>query len=260
MDYLYHYTKFETAVTKILPFNRLKLNIFEQMNDPLENLKYLTNCFDNVIDNGLGDDYVRARLIQKEWQILCFSTDSIIDNLNICGGLLSRMWDQYGNNNSGICLVINFEKFIKENEETLNSYNIKKDKVEYANWMIKTVPVPMYGQNLQNTTIDKLPIVDVYDVSPNSLGEIAIRNFFFSKNIDWISESEYRFVAYTKSKEDIYLSIEQSLDYIILGINFSKHLLPCILKLVPFEKIFALKIDMLGKIKKEKLPNEYRNK
>ena len=67
-----------------------------------------------------------------------------------------------------------------------------------------------------------------------------IENRLFTKNKDWEGESEYRFLAFKKYPVDIIFSIKDSLEYIVLGVHFSRHYLPSILSLVNKDKIKAL--------------------
>ncbi len=81
-----------------------------------------------------------------------------------------------------------------------------------------------------------------------------INERLFTKNIDWEGESEYRFLTLSDDSESIYLSMQKSLSKVILGLNFSKHLLPSIEALVPKDKIYQIVLDKYdGKFRIEKV-------
>lgn len=142
--YLYHYTKYETAINKILPFKRLKFNYMGLMNDPVENLMHLTNTEETIFENKNMLEFSRALKVQKEWQALCFSTDREYNGSTIEGGLIHRMWTQYGDNNKGICLVIDYDEFKKENEKLISANNIRDSKVSYNTYAIIKIPQSSY--------------------------------------------------------------------------------------------------------------------
>lgn len=65
----------------------------------------------------------------------------------------------------------------------------------------------------------------VYPKYSNIVYYIKVEKFikyqFLKKNDDLVDEAEYRFINFTKDRE-IYVSINNSLDRIILGLNFPK--------------------------------------
>lgn len=236
---LYHYTSYDTAIRKILPYGILKFNSVAKVNDVVENLYHISDSIDSIFDEDIFD-VVRARKIQKEWQLLCFSTDTDSSS----GYEMQRMWAQYGGRNTGVCLEIDLEKLKKANDKTIAAYSIHDNKVDYNN-SLKTLPKPLIGKAVG---VSEEP-VDFYDVNMN---EIQIKDRFYTKNPDWIGESEYRFVANTR--EDVSFYLRDSLEKIYLGPAFSKHYISAILQYVPKENVKGLKVGLYGNLIDEILP------
>jgi len=248
--YLYHYTKNDTAIRYILPKMALRMNSLKYMNDPKENLlhqvdfsesfhphrKYPSNSF----------SYLLALNIREKTRITSFSTDKNIKTENtsqiMSGYEFQKMWSFYGQNHEGICFEIDLNSFNKENRETIKEYKIIDRKVDYKFHQFSYLPTPKFGVNR-----DKCPEHKPY--SPTKFWKEFIENEkevnerFFTKNIDWGGESEYRFLTFSNDSEDIYLSIKESLSKVILGLNFSKHLLPSVVALVPEEKIYQIQFS-----------------
>ena len=247
---LYHFTKTETALRYILPKeiiskeSRLRMNNVGLMNDPKENLSYVTNTDESIINpiDGYkikGDSYLIANHIRNESQVLCFSIDKEKDGSNINGYQLQRMWSQYGENCSGICIVLDYEKFIVSNKQQIEEYGIKDDYVSYNNRNYLNIPSRKHGKKVnKNGKDNSISIKDLWEDSKKD--EKFIKERFFTKNMDWEGESEYRFFAFSNMNENIFLDISSSIEMIILGFNFSKHYLPSLEYLVDKEKIYLL--------------------
>lgn len=244
-EFLYHFTKVETAIRFILPRNELRFNKVRNVNDPVENLLHFTRSNENIFPQKNMIDTIMADLISNNYQIISFSIDRNFNEKTVKPFQRQRSWTQYGDNNSGICFKINREKLIEENKICINEFAIDYDFVEYNDYSPKYIPRPKLSrkpsENNEPIKLFDLPIKD----------KSTIKNRFFCKNSDWIDESEYRFLVY--SKEEIFLSFKNSLDCVILGPNFSKYFLSSILQFIPKDKIFGIEIDDNGNFIKQKI-------
>ena len=249
---LYHYTKFGTAATKILPFKELRFNSFEKVNDPLENLLHLTNYEDIIYVNENHSDFLKAMHFQKDWQVLSFSIDRKDNDEVIEGYKLHRMWAQYGENNAGICLEIDYDKFLTENQKIIERYYFKDTIVGYNNYALRAMPMTLIGKKYNPDV--RPPFVNTYDVSPRALNESEIKDRFFTKNTDWQGEAEYRFIAYSENNDEIFFSIKDSLEKVYLGVGFSKHYVPSISKSVPLTIVRCMTLDIYGNYEAKDLP------
>ncbi|HDP75998.1 MAG TPA: DUF2971 domain-containing protein [Bacteroidales bacterium] len=250
ITHLYHYTKAETAIRKILPEKILRMNHIANMNDPKENLFHQVDFTESLHPlrkyPANSYSYLLALNIRKQTRITSFSTDKNIQIENtsqrMCGYEFQKMWSFYGQNHEGICLEIDLDLFYNENRKVIKEYGIIDSKVNYKVHQFSYLPIPLSG-----VRYDKYP--DHKSPSPTEHWERFIKDEkevnerFFTKNIDWESESEYRFLTFSDDSEDIYLSIKESLSKVILGLNFSKHLLPSVVALVPKEKIYQIQFN-----------------
>lgn len=247
---LYHFTKADTAIRRILPDKKLRMNFLSNMNDPQENLFHIVNIDDNVFEKQLNEilsfQYFYANYIRNETRVLAFSTDKQVksENIDICikGYQFQKMWATYGQNNEGICLVIDFDKFKKENEEVINKYEIKDDSVIYKHYQFLSMPEQLYGTSPVNQKkltpkSDKEYLIEYLKKYPD-----FVNKRFFTKNIDWEGESEYRFLTFKNDGEELFLSIKDSLVKVIVGINFSKYFLPALSQLISKDKIWGIKL------------------
>lgn len=257
---LYHYTKSDILIKYILPDMGLKMNFLEKMNDPKENLIHIVNSNEFIgsnvqIKNNLDQIYL-AHQIRTETQILAFSIDCNFKNLDyqtlIEGFQLQRMWTSYGQNNEGVCLEIDLERFKKENSEIIGEYNILDSIVEYDNFLYQGLPFQIYGQaSSENPKLKSKSNIEFWHSL--QMEDKFIKERFFTKNIDWNGESEYRFLVFSQDTDRILLSINKSLCKIILGINFSKYLLPSVKELVSDELIYIISPSDSGNFEMNKL-------
>lgn len=244
-DYLYHYTKASTAIDFILPSNQLLIGQLCKMNDAKENLLHIIDPEEYVaINKGFWwDDYTKplAKKASENVSLLCFSTD----NDYKLGFSLQRMWAQYGDTNKGVCLAIDYNKFIKENQEVLERLNVHNGYINYREDVFNQLANPA-KEDLIIFENQKFNLEKTWSNLKSDKG--FIRKNFFCKNEDWSGELEYRFLAFSDSSDPIYLSIKNSLDLVVLGVHFSSHLLPSISAIVPKSKIQVLEVSEKGQL------------
>lgn len=247
---LYHYTKAETAIRKILPEKILRMNYLANMNDPKENLLHLIDYTETI--NPLrkfpnnADVFLMALNIREKTRITSFSTDKNVEIENTTqlmnGYEFQKMWSFYGQNHEGICLEIDKNLFSNENREKIKEHKIINRKVNYKFHQFFYLRTPLHGVSSEKYPDHKSPSsTEHWEKFIKDEKEVNER--FFTKNIDWEGESEYRFLTFSNYSEDIYLSINKSLSKVILGLNFSKHLLPSVVDLVPEEKIYQIQFN-----------------
>ncbi|MFW2601859.1 DUF2971 domain-containing protein [Aliarcobacter butzleri] len=228
-DAIFHYTKKETAMEYILNDKKLKFGFFHSTNDPYEYKKRLTSAF------GWGD--INQSLFLESMKLI----DNTIQNtsfLSFCrnsnnkGYEKPRMWSQYGQNHSGICLVFSKESLIKTIENQLSQ--------DYF----------VYAENVNYKEIDSESL-NIYD--DLTVNEIIInhikqnhKNIFFQKHLDYKDENEFRIILIQKTEnnfyKNIFVDISDSLKFIILGDSFPKVYLPTIKELssklnITYEKL-----------------------
>lgn len=189
-DAIFHYTKKETAMEYILNDKKLKFGFFHSTNDPYEyRRKSIKAFYSGNIDESL-------------W----LNSINLIDNTILNTAFLSfctkrngykkpRMWSQYGQNHSGVCLVFSKKSLIETIKNELSqNYLIYNEDVKYKS--------KIYNDNL-NIHNNNL-----------TLNEIIINHI----------KQDYKNIFF----QNIFIDISNSIKFIILGDNFPKEYLPTI--------------------------------
>lgn len=237
---LYHFTNTDTALTKILPYKSLKFNKVKNMNDPVENLLHFTQSDESIL-NYQDQDFCDAFYMQEYSQIISFSSnekDDCFKNQNL--------WSHYGQKNCGICFEIDLEKVLTENKIDSNS-EIIHNNVIYTDLELKYLPHKRYG-------VGKNEQVDLHELSKNRNVNYDkdILKYYLTKNTFWSKEDEYRFII--KSVDEKYLSINDSLSRVYLGVGFSKYYLDLVKKYIPEKDIKVMKLNEFGCLEPFNLP------
>lgn len=250
---LYHYTRSDLAIKKILPEMELRMNFLANMNDPKENLCHIVNSheyfdFHTNLDKLDSSKIFIADRIRKETRIIAFSTDREVlcreYQVNTQGYQFQRMWAYYGQNHEGICLEIDYDKFVKENLRRIERHKIINQEVKYDNFLYQGLPARLLGMSPENHLKQCIKKKSFWEELQGD--KRFIDNRFFTKNLDWEGESEFRFLTFDNDPNDIFLSIKESLSKVIFGISFSKYLLPSLSNLVPEKMIYGIDFSLEG--------------
>ena len=203
-DIIYHYTKASTAIDFILYNQQLRFNASRKSNDPIESRKprrslvYTGTIADKTIERKATKDAIElceyiADLESKFHQIcFCkndlgepFASEYYISGFNgheeLFGFTKLRMWEQYADNYSGVCLAFSKEKIISNNEKEIE---LLKDDVKYLNFL-------------------ELSTSKIGDIQGNYLTQVGkekykkqiekvVNQSFFIKHKDYSGENEFR--------------------------------------------------------------------
>lgn len=221
---LYYYCKLSTAIEYILPKRQLLVNPVGKTNDPRENKSFVfatTYMFAGDLFLLNDHDYDISKEIRKDCKMLCFSTDY----KHFFGYEFSRMWALYGNNHQGLCIELNKEKFIIENQTKIIPQLFKE--VDYYEFDITKSSI--------HKTIDyeRIRELGLTNYVRNEFRPQNIDYLFFIKNKEWESEHEFRLIYFSDSTENEYCTIENCIENIFLGIDFNECYLPSILDKIP---------------------------
>lgn len=228
---LYYYCKLSTAIEKILPNKQILLNPVGKTNDPRENKNFVfasTNMFagDYFLlknrDNSISDE------IRKDCKMICFSTDY----RHFFGYEYSRMWALYGENHKGICIELNKEKFILENQIKILPGMFKE--MDYYEFDIDK---PLIHKSID---FDRIRDIGLEKYIRNEFRPNNIDYLFFTKNYEWESEHEFRLIYFSDLIENEYCGINTCIESIFLGIDFNENYLPSINEKVPDINIESL--------------------
>ncbi|HTF20977.1 MAG TPA: DUF2971 domain-containing protein [Chryseolinea sp.] len=228
---LYHYCKLSTAVELILPERQLLLNPIGRTNDPRENRSFVfagLNINASDLANMADRNLEISNEIRRDCKVLCLSADQGY----YFGFELSRLWALYGGNHEGVCIALDHDKFLQENADKLEAGFFKQ--VTYIPLDVKK---PLYHREIDH---DKIRQIGLANYVRNDFRKEHLDYLFFTKNEEWESEHEMRFVYFSDKMEMEYCTIRNSLDAIYLGVDFKEQDLPALKILCEEVTIFCL--------------------
>lgn len=228
-QYLYHYTKACTALDYIVANHTLQFGCYTGTNDPKESKIWEFNLGTNE-KRDLGK-YKMSEL--SEWlsvalkgktKVTCFSMDSEglsgnhMQDIFKRGFCKPRMWAQYANRHSGVCLVFDRQKLEKLIERAYSKDNlVLNGPIAYRN---RNIVPDLYSPDDQQYTIN----VDFLEaIGRNAYVEAHLRThykrLFFEKMEDWKDESEWRCIVFAQTDKNLFLNYEDALAGIMFGEN-----------------------------------------
>ena len=233
-DSLFHYTTAEIAIKHILYEKKLKLNPLYEMCDPFENKNFDFDLNYSNLDPIEVDKKERQiqKVIKRYCKVACFCStrtpliwhlDTITKpnktiqkhnfqeyKYNVLGPYHSKMWDQYADRHSGVCIIFSKNKLNEAIKQRYSRNQIFNDYVGYALHHL-------YIQNEIKRDCNNLLIYKHEELIMNFL-ENKKGILFFTKNIDYISEAEYRFVVYDASNDkSIYIDVGNCIIGVLTG-------------------------------------------
>jgi len=231
-DAIFHFTKKATAIEHILYNIELKLSDFKKSNDPQE-YSYRMTCA-----VGWGWEEHKTKVTEATWLIekivkssgfLSFCQNKFRnEELEENGCLKSRMWSQYGDDQSGICLVFSKRKLIKSLErQTAGDFTIYHENVIYSDPQKDPIDDDLYVDG------SELAEKEPEEIAKRYISE-AYKEIFFHKQPDYGDENEFRIVLLPKLEKPahgIFVDISSCLNAIILGDKFPNVYLPTIKEL-----------------------------
>ncbi|MBK5261081.1 MAG: DUF2971 domain-containing protein [Peptostreptococcaceae bacterium] len=253
-DMLFHYTRLDTALERIISNRNLRFSSFKNVNDPSEStvrditLNWNTTEFDKDMIN--TSEYFNIvnniRLVRS--RLICFSmnADTVVNNKDDdlenyfqTGFFKPRMWAQYGENNRGICLAFSKQDFAESIEKQYPNSLVYRSKIKYSD----------SGKNIRKAYRFEVSENILIDFNQYFIKEHLAKyreELFFSKNSDWRDEREYRFLMIgDEDYKEYFVDINHSLKGIFCGINFPDVYLHSLKKLTSGMNIdiFQLKLN-----------------
>jgi len=213
---IYHFTRLETAMLHILPTMQLKLSPFLESNDPKENKSF---GFWSILEHFNDKERIRVKkqfesFLKSKCKQLCFSLSYFIGETFVKGFNHPSMWAHYGENQKGVCIVLNREKFKNSNP------SLMYDEVGY-------LPSFQFPKLMKDNPDNNDKIFEEY-LRENK------KEMFFTKHYHWGCEHEYKFVEIGNLD---YCSIRDSLVGIFVGNSFPEKFVKCLFDLVPDYKV-----------------------
>lgn len=230
--YLYHYTSAET-LGLILRSRSLRLGPYASTNDPAES-QLRSFGMGGVVtpEREREDSYWRDnagidRLTRQRAMLTCLTMERPHDPEDGYGYFhrgwgRARMWEQYAGGHTGACLV-----FLQDHLESAIAANLPPDAMYYHDRI--AYEDRRLVSSLSWTQVDRLGM----DETVKRYLRRNWRERFFTKNTDWSSEVEYRYVV-LHDGGPIMIPVRKPLAAIVLGAKFAASGLP------------ALSVDLLA--------------
>jgi hypothetical protein len=224
--YLYHYTRREIAMDRILWTGELRLGPLASTNDPRESKRWLVSIA-SVNEQVSDEEFFRLveetdRLIRNTTKLASFTRDAPLatapppNEVFARGFAHSRMWAQYGDAHRGVCLIFDRELLTRRVTDTLaGDGDLYHGPVHYEN----RPHMEIRASELDYGAIHERGLVTVVEqhVKQHHQG------LFFVKNTDWASEWEYRYLFRNQVAKPAFVAIQDSLVGAVLGEDFPLH-------------------------------------
>lgn len=231
--FLYHFTTADTFLNHILESGKLRFSPYFKTNDPKETLPWHFTLSSSYFEkyfkyNEITVDPIKKRFfdesqhqiqnkIRKNAKIACFSKDHFDKGIKDARGYNHpRMWSQYAENHTGVCLIINKNVFDSSLYNTYQRHKIFKGEVKYD-----YTPLNFRILDALNIDINEYTTNDIEELTNTKINEFK-DIYFFTKHFDWSNEYEYRYVIIHDSNEYAFVPILEALEGIIFGVNVSE--------------------------------------
>lgn len=203
-DTIYHYTKASTAIDFILHNENLRFQQARKSNDPIESRKaerrtvsYITGIEKSRSKKQFDDEnqlHAFINNLEEEFHQICFCQNRIEEDL-LSEGFISnfygheesfgftklRMWDQYADRFSGVCIAFSKEKIISKNS---GKFDLLEGDVQYLTFQELLIKKPgdIQADHLANCGVEQY----------QKQLEESVKESFFYKHLDYSGETEYR--------------------------------------------------------------------
>lgn len=240
--YLYHYTKASIASEKILPKCSLMINSFGSTNDPKEAKQWEFDLGTNENrDFAKYDQMQISRKLSKELKertkVICFSKDrspltgNHIEDICNRGFCKPRMWAQYADRHSGVCLVFDKGRLERAISKTFSRYKILQGDVKYIDRSV----IPNLDEEGDYTI--NVDLLERYGLKAyaNVHLKTYYKRLFFEKMTDWSHEDESRWVLFIDTSDALYFDYEDALKGIVFGENTDVAVIDKIINLTDYK-------------------------
>jgi hypothetical protein len=234
-EFYYHYTSAATAFRDILPSGELRLGPMAGVRDPIENKDWMRTMSHVDIPNTgkveSGPILERIQRVKDETMLLCLTRDiaDFEDDDHAApygrGCARPRMWEQYGEDHAGVCLLFDRRRLHHQLATNLASYG----NGNYWAFEVESSILEFAGYSPARSP----SINDMLDWGGGDLSkglELHLRKYvrpvFFLKIGDWASEQEFRYLVFRDVPHPIYVSFGGNLRAVVLGEKYPDWQLP----------------------------------
>jgi hypothetical protein len=210
---------------------RMRLSPFTQMRDPREYAAWapavagFTEASADEMNRAQADATHRLNDLKSQFKLVSFTQD---DPETLTAGeygrgyARSRLWELYAGLGRGVCLAFNKEAAIGELVPQLELLGpVRHGPVHYDNRPLS-----------REIFFDLETLLrGGYDEEEERMLSHYMDDLFLTKNTEWSSESEYRFVVRTPDANPVYVDVSGSMYGLVLGPETPKQYLPAIREL-----------------------------
>lgn len=227
-----HYTDSETAFEKVVKEGQLRFSPYHRMRDPTEaspwvfGAAYFPDGFAGQEDELETRQLSEAEIneLKHQSKLLALTQDALSgydlahfhDALFSRGWARARMWQQYGDDHSGVCLVFDRERLIAAMKDGLEAASVSR----FYEGPVRYAPSGIAGERGALTLhLNNFKDKPMAEAIGEHLGQ-HYRELFLLKTLDWDSEHEYRLVAHRADDDYLHVPFGDSLIAIIVGHEF----------------------------------------
>lgn len=228
---LAHYTDSAAVFEHILPDRQLRMSPYHKMRDPVESQDVLPAIGwwgdPPGADLAMGAVLADIKAKRDAMRVLAFCRDAG-DGVRVrpgfdCSWARPRMWEQYGDNHRGVCLLFDRDRLEAFLQNEVGDERIYWDDVRYDRQGIAGSPVQhVIDERIFDEKQRQQAVAEHIDRNR--------RDFFFLKSDDFATEVEYRIVlktdddppvGYTTDEEGYaYVGYGDALVAVVLGLHF----------------------------------------
>lgn len=231
---VFHYTKASTALEHILQSMAIRLGPISETHDPLEGHREYTG----ISASGGGPPnfaaWDKVHEVARRARVGCFCRDGDLASPDPCaldfappwaGWARDRMWAQYADGHTGVCLAFDRRKLVETFHSTLASQGdcIAQD-VAYGDDPVSTVGPRSLSYDNQR----------IEQVGPEKYAAEYRRQhaatLYLTKRLDYSGEREFRLVLLddNRSSKEALVPVRGALVYVMLGDRFKRAYLPSV--------------------------------
>lgn len=217
-EYVYHYTKSDTATQHILENMTLRMSPLRTVNDPKESSNRIFTFYTRNLANAVSFDsrlfdQLNADLTNNTFA-LCCAQDIEVDEAGerqFLGALRPNMWAHYGQNHKGVCLVLDKAALHQKMLEIALPHTLYEGPVDYfehKTWAEKAQSA--YALYLEDLLNDRSGYF-------NHHVNTYHRDLFFMKHKEWRDECEYRWILRGAVDGPFDIQLDKCLRAVVLG-------------------------------------------
>lgn len=219
---VFHYTRCSTALEGILVEKHLRLNEYARTPDPKESKDWSFGVVDpshDLLMQGFADINERAnKYLKSNTKTLCTSADSppaagsSMGEIECSRGYARpRMWAQYGDKHTGVCLALDREVLANAIYDKFAPHGqVHESPVTYSNSIYRGPAFGIRHDHVRQEGLERALDRHIREFH---------RELYFTKALDWRDEQEWRWLIRTETAGFETIEVEAALRGIVIGVD-----------------------------------------